>query len=196
MARPHKCRWVGTAPEVTAFKPCGVPSGRLEVVELQIDELEAVRLADLEGLYQDAAAERMGVSRPTFGRLIASARHKIATALLGPRMLVFKGGSVMMRNMRSFTCTGCGASFEVVCGAGRPTECPSCHGTQFHRAEEERGGRHRRRGAGRGGEAGGEAEAGRGCCRRRRAGWSGRRIVESVKSVESAPSAANQESAR
>lgn len=159
MARPCKCRWVVAKPEVTAFKPCGVPGRGLEVVELQIDELEAVRLADLEGLYQDAAAERMGISRPTFGRLIASARHKIASALLGPKILIFKGGTIMMRNMRTFACAGCGASFQVAYGTGRPTECPSCHGKDLQRAEEGRGGRRRGRGAG------------RGCCRRRRAGW-------------------------
>ena len=167
MARPCKCRWVGAEPEVTAFKPCGVPGRDLEVVELQIDELEAVRLADLEGLYQDAAAERMGVSRATFGRLIASARQKIASALLGSKMLIFKGGTVMMRNMRTFACADCGTSFQAAYGSGRPAECPSCHGRNFQRAEEERGGRWRGRGAG------------RGCCHRRRAGWQNTTLVES-----------------
>ncbi len=145
---------------MTAFKPCGVSGYALEVVELGLDELEAFRLADFEGLYQEAAAERMGVSRATFGRLIESARHKIASALLGPRMLVFKGGTVMTREMRTFACE-CGATFQVPHGTGRPAECPGCHGTSFHRAEEERGHGHRGRGAG------------RGCCRRHRGGTGG-----------------------
>jgi len=163
---------VGAEPEVMAFKPCGVPRRDLEVVELQIDELEAVRLADLEGLYQDAAAERMGVSRATFGRLIASARQKIASALLGSKMLVFKGGSVMMHNSRTFACADCGASFQAAYGTGRPAGCPSCQGKNFHRAETERGGRWRGRGAG------------RGCCHRRRAGWQAHRFIESTATEE------------
>ena len=168
MARPCKCRWVGAEPEVTGFKPCGVPGRDLEVVELQIDELEAVRLADLEGLYQDAAAERMGVSRATFGRLIASARQKIASALLGSKMLIFRGGPVMMHNLRTFACADCGAGFQIPHGTGRPTECPACHGKNFHRAEMQRGGRGRGRGMG------------HGCCHRRRAGWQAARFVESA----------------
>lgn len=94
MPRPHKCRLISNPPAVTAFKPAGVPASELDAVELRFDELEALRLADLEGLYHDAAAERMGVSRPTFGRLIQAARHKVATALLTGRMLMVQGGSV------------------------------------------------------------------------------------------------------
>jgi predicted DNA-binding protein (UPF0251 family)/DNA-directed RNA polymerase subunit RPC12/RpoP len=175
MARPCKCRWIGTDFEVTAFKPCGVPGRTLDVVELQLDELEAVRLADLEGLYQEAAAGRMGVSRPTFGRLIESARHKIASALLGSKMLVFKGGAVMARDMRTFSCADCGASFQVAYGAQRPAECPSCRGKNFCRAEGERGGRWRGRGAGRGR-----------CCRNRHRARAARRAEGAMEQKESA----------
>ncbi len=76
------------------FKPRGVPLKRLEEVALGIDELEAVRLADLEGLYQDAAAERMRVSRATFGRIVAAARRKIAEALVSGKAIRIAGGSV------------------------------------------------------------------------------------------------------
>jgi len=54
-----------------------------------MDELEAVRLADLNGLYQEAAAEKMHVSRTTFGRMLGSAHHKIADALLHGKALAF-----------------------------------------------------------------------------------------------------------
>ena len=53
-----------------------------------LDELEAIRLADLEGLYQDAAAERMGVSRQTYARILARARHTVAASLVERRMLM------------------------------------------------------------------------------------------------------------
>lgn len=75
----HRCI-AHTAP-ATYFKPQGVPMHHLETVELAPDELEALRLADLEGLYQEEAAERMGISRQTFGQIIARARKKTAEAL-------------------------------------------------------------------------------------------------------------------
>jgi len=77
-----------------AFKPIGRPIGTLEVEELRLDELEALRLADLEGLYQEAAAERMGVSRPTFARILARARSVVARALVEERVLVVSEGPV------------------------------------------------------------------------------------------------------
>ena len=64
------------------FKPCGIPSKNLKTVTLTKDELEAIRLADLEGLYHEEAAMQMEVSRPTFGRILSLARAKIADALL------------------------------------------------------------------------------------------------------------------
>lgn len=160
MPRPCKCRWIGVEPAVAAFRPCGVRGADLETVELGLDELEAIRLADYEGLYQDVAAERMGISRATFGRLIERARRKVASALLDGRMLVFRGGTVMVVNARTFECADCGARFHAPHGAARPAECPSCHGRNFHRAAEERGGRF-------GPRPGGGPGGGR--CRRR--GW-------------------------
>ena len=64
----------------------------LEEVVLTIDEFEAVRLADLEGLYQEQAAEKMNVSRQTFGRIIESARKKVAEALVQGKALKIGGG--------------------------------------------------------------------------------------------------------
>ena len=59
----------------------------LDEVVLTLDELEALRLADLEGLYHDRAAERMGISRTTFGRILSEARKKVADALVGGKVL-------------------------------------------------------------------------------------------------------------
>jgi predicted DNA-binding protein (UPF0251 family) len=59
---------------------------------MTLDEFEAIRLADLEGLYQEQAAGRMQVSRPTFGRIIESAHRKVAEALVQGRALVIRGG--------------------------------------------------------------------------------------------------------
>ncbi len=82
MPRPKCCRRIGAEPGSTYFKPRGIPLTELNEVVLAADELEAVRLADLEGLYHEAAAARMGVSRQTFGRIVAAARAKVAEALV------------------------------------------------------------------------------------------------------------------
>ncbi len=78
MPRPVQCRRVGLTPGCTYFKPAGVPLRSLQEVVVAIDELEALRLADSEGLYHEEAARQMGVSRRTFGRVVASARKKVA----------------------------------------------------------------------------------------------------------------------
>ena len=95
MGRPEKIRRVGCMAGGRAFKPVGRPIGSLGVEELRLDELEALRLADLEGLYQEAAAERMGVSRPTFARILARARAAVARALVEERVLVVGEGPVV-----------------------------------------------------------------------------------------------------
>jgi len=82
MGRPLKCRKVACDVAAAYFKPQGVPLCALDEVKLELDEIEALRLADLEGLYQADAAVKMGVSRQTFGNIIARAHKKIATALL------------------------------------------------------------------------------------------------------------------
>ncbi|NPA66408.1 MAG: DUF134 domain-containing protein [Epsilonproteobacteria bacterium] len=64
------------------FKPCGIKKIDLETLLLSEDEAEAIRLADYEGLYQQECAQKMGISRPTFSRLVTQARKKIADALL------------------------------------------------------------------------------------------------------------------
>ena len=69
------------------FKPCGMPNHTLEIVQLSKDEMEAIRLADLQGLYQENAANKMEISRPTFGRILSSARAKIADALINGKSI-------------------------------------------------------------------------------------------------------------
>jgi len=67
MARPKRCRRIGSTPGSSYFKPRGIPLYALEEVVLSFDEFDAVRLADIEDLYQDQAAEKMDISRQTFG---------------------------------------------------------------------------------------------------------------------------------
>lgn len=78
------------------MKPAGRPLRELEEVRLGFDEAEALRLADLEGLYQEAAARSMGVSRQTFGRIVEEARRKVADAILGGKALRIEGGEIRL----------------------------------------------------------------------------------------------------
>lgn len=95
MARPEKPRRIGCIGGERAFKPVGRRAHELDVQHLRLDEMEALRLADLEGLYQEAAAERMGVSRATFARILARARAAVAEALIREQLLVIGEGAVV-----------------------------------------------------------------------------------------------------
>ncbi|OGP88449.1 MAG: hypothetical protein A2156_03200 [Deltaproteobacteria bacterium RBG_16_48_10] len=139
MARPFICRRVGSMPESTYFKPRGIPLSALEEIILTVDEFEALRLADLESLYQEKAAERMNVSRQTFGRIIESARKKVAEALVKGKALKIEGGEFEMAAMRKFKCYDCQHSWELPYGKGRPESCPSCKSGNIHRVQEDRG---------------------------------------------------------
>lgn len=119
---------------------------------LAVDEFEALRLADLEGLYHAQAAERMGVSRRTFGRIIESARRKVARTLADGLALRIEGGKIKMAEMRSLVCDDCQWSWQLPLGTSRPAGCPRCQGKRVFPSETRRRG-----GAGR--PAGGPVQA-------------------------------------
>ncbi len=96
MPRPVKWRRVAFLPETTYFKPAGIPLRVLEEVRLSVEEVEAIRLKDMEGLEQEQGAEKMNVSRPTFQRVLSSARQKIAEALLQGKAIRIDGGNFEM----------------------------------------------------------------------------------------------------
>lgn len=81
MGRRRKCRFVADVPEVTVFKPVGIPMSQLYGVAIGLDGFEALRLVDGEGLSQEEAAARMLVSRPTLCRILGEARGQVARAL-------------------------------------------------------------------------------------------------------------------
>jgi predicted DNA-binding protein (UPF0251 family) len=142
------CRRIGYHPRAGYFKPAGVPLAALDEVTLTLDELEALRLADLEGLYHEQAADRMGVSRQTFGNILEAARRKSADGLVNGRALRIRGGHCQM-NERHFVCWECRHEWAVPHGTGRPQACPKCQSANLHREPAERGcGRGRGRGGG------------------------------------------------
>jgi len=153
--RPKCCRRVAGLPRCKVFKPAGMAACSLEEVILTVDELEAVRLADLQGLYQEQAAEQMNISRQTFGRIIELAHRKVAETLVEGKALRIEGGEIEMAEMRTFKCCDCRHTWGLPFGAGRPQECPECKSLNIHRAPEDRFAGRGQRGCG-----------GRGRCRR------------------------------
>ena len=126
MSRPKCCRRVGCMPDKNYFKPRGIPSSQLEEVILSLDEYEAVRLADFEGLYQEQAALHMDISRQTFGRIIAEAHRKIADALINGKALKIEGGDVAVKEIKFFTCRNCSRTFEAGQEEQEIKTCPHC----------------------------------------------------------------------
>ena len=92
MPRPRKPRWVQRRPVVAAFLPNQMPPWGREEVVLPVEGLEAIRLADYQGLDQETAAGMMNVSRQTFGRILAEARAIVADALIMGKILKIEGG--------------------------------------------------------------------------------------------------------
>lgn len=98
MGRRKKKRYVREMPEAVFFKPRGVPMRELKRQTISIEGFEAIRLVDGEGLMQQEAADRMGVSRPTLSRILAEARNGIATALTNGWAIELEGGAFHLEN--------------------------------------------------------------------------------------------------
>ena len=92
MVRPTKQRQVSSIPEVTYYRPAGIPPGMTEEVQLSVEEMEAIRLKDVEGLEQVEGAHRMNVSRATFQRILRAAHRKIAWGLTHGCAIKIEGG--------------------------------------------------------------------------------------------------------
>ncbi|MBE0642913.1 MAG: DUF134 domain-containing protein [Bacteroidetes bacterium] len=107
MPRPQRTRRIFGPPRFNHFKPVGVPRRLLETVTLTVDEFEAIRLADYEGLDQQPASEKMDISRSTFSRLIDAARAKIARCIIEGMELRIEGGEVDFEHSLQ-RCEDCG----------------------------------------------------------------------------------------
>jgi len=137
MVRPRKDRIVAFNPEVSYFKPRGIPLIDLDEVCLTVDEREAIRLADLVNLSHEEAGKCMGVSRATFGRIVQRARKIVADALINGKAINVGGGNYrMVREVRKFICNSCEYTWVEPQGTGRPTGCPECHQEDIYRLTE------------------------------------------------------------
>lgn len=130
MARPTKWRKIEHVPSVAYFVPA--ERGAVDAPEnrLKLEELEAIRLKDLEGLEQGECADRMEVSRPTFQRILLSAREKVADSLVNGRAIHIEGGN-FTQNICPVRCMDCGKewmeSFERLNAVKDGSYvCPEC----------------------------------------------------------------------
>ncbi len=137
MVRPKKNRMVAFKPDISYFKPRGIPMVDLEDVRLTVDEREAIRLSDLLGLSYEDAGRNMGVSRATFGRIIQHARKVVADALVNGKAINVEGGNyTLVEDSRIFMCEKCAHKWEEPLGTGKPETCPECKSEYFHRIIE------------------------------------------------------------
>lgn len=121
MPRPCCRRRISAEPPRTVFQPEGLSVADLPEVVLNLDEFEAIRLVDLLGQYQDEAAARMHVSRPTAGRVLERARRKIADALVHGKVLRIEGGCVERSPEETVECPRCHLPEPDAVGG-----CPRC----------------------------------------------------------------------
>lgn len=142
MPRNPKRRRVSFLPHCTFFKPAGIPLKQLQEEHILVEELEAIRLKDLEGLEQEACAERMGISRPTFQRVILSARQKLARALVEGKAIRIEGGNYSFsgitgpgecRHCRPFTEAEVETEVKADVNEGIPGRAGTAAGSRQHR---------------------------------------------------------------
>ena len=132
MGRPTMWRRVSSLPPVNFFKPAQVPTSLLQEICLSVEEAEAIRLKDLQGLEQEECGNKMKISRTTFARILNSARQKVADALLNGKAIRIEGGNFQVA-LRRFRCAT-GHEWEVpfdTMTALPPNSCPECNITDI-----------------------------------------------------------------
>ncbi len=136
--RIKRIRKVVNPPAIKGFKPYGLQrrDENAESVNLLIEEYEALRLCDYEKLTHAQACRLMQISRPTFTRIYASAREKIATAFVEGKQMIIEGGKVYF-DSEWYCCSDCSCHFNHPDKEAIIENCPLCHSTNFHKVESE-----------------------------------------------------------
>jgi uncharacterized protein len=122
MPRPVRNRKILCPPKMIGFKPFGMPLRDLEIIKLQYDEFESINLVNYQELAQEVAAEKMGVSRPTFTRVYNRALKKIAKAFVECMAIEIEGGNVEF-DKQWYKCNKC---FKLIEGLENHTKCIGC----------------------------------------------------------------------
>lgn len=136
MPRPRIFRRITEEPQIRCFKPERDDIDSLEPIEITIDEFEAIRLRDYHDIQQKKSAEVMGVSQPTFHRILTSARKKISRALVEGNTIMIVGGDSITDKKR-YKCNICG--FEWSSPKKEYDKCPDCKSDDIETKIEEEG---------------------------------------------------------
>ncbi|MCK9151525.1 DUF134 domain-containing protein [Methanobacterium alcaliphilum] len=136
MARPRNFRRIFREPEIKCFKPHSDSNNDFELIKITLDEFEALRLNDYQNIKQKKAAEIMGISQPTFHRIIISARFKVSKALVEGKIITIKGGDYITDKKR-YKCNDCG--FEWFSPNKEYEKCPDCDSLNIILVSEEEG---------------------------------------------------------
>lgn len=123
MSRPRRLRRILEEPQIRCFKPEGTNMDSLESVKITIDEFEAIRLRDYHNIQQKRSAEVMGISQPTFHRILSSARKKISKALIEGTPIIIIGDDFITDKER-YICAICG--FKWLNPGKEYHNCPDC----------------------------------------------------------------------
>ena len=134
MARPRIFRKISKEPEIRCFKPENEKIGSLEPIRITLDEFEAIRLRDYHDIQQIRSAEIMGISQPTFHRILTSARKKISKALIEGNTIIIVGDDFITDKMR-YKCNVCG--FEWLSKEKEYDQCLDCKSKDIVLLEDE-----------------------------------------------------------
>jgi predicted DNA-binding protein (UPF0251 family)/DNA-directed RNA polymerase subunit RPC12/RpoP len=138
MPRRKRHRLVTKEPPVSVYKPAGIPTRELEEILITIDEFEALRLADFEGLSQRDASTAMHISQPTFNRVLSSARSKVASGIVQGYVIRIEGGRYVLADGTGILeCLDCGASVDM--SSEDMSTCPACGSTRLRWLRWEKG---------------------------------------------------------
>ena len=135
MARPKRIRKVTNPPHFKGFMPIGLPQ-KNNVVVLNLEEYEAIRLSDFELLGHLEASRLMEISRPTYTRIYESARRKVAQAFVLGKPIVFEGGKVFF-DSEWYACNTCGCYFNHPAKEREVTNCSLCGSTDIEQYKEQ-----------------------------------------------------------
>ncbi|UCG04633.1 MAG: DUF134 domain-containing protein [Candidatus Heimdallarchaeota archaeon] len=127
MPRPRNPRTIRCDPAHPYFKPRGIPLKDIAgVVDITLEELETIRLSDLEGLSQTEVGEKMNISQSSVSRHLEEAHRKIAKALV-------LGLAIRIANpVDFFHCVQCGHTWQILKDITGVKQCENCESTDFH----------------------------------------------------------------
>jgi len=137
LPRPLKPRMVGFLPPVMCFNPAADPLPGNDIVILGIDEWEALRLNDYLGLDQQECARLMNLAQSSFQRILASARMKLACAMVEGKSISIQGGNYHI--IGQWHCQQCGHEWKFPAGfkSNRLRQCPSCGAEKICRRDQD-----------------------------------------------------------